>query len=431
MTTSAHTRPSFGRFVTFLGIAVAATIPAIALRTGGWRPDPLLDALLFGMAILAAGFMLSWGAEAAEKRISQGLIVAIIALITVLPEYAVDFYYAYVAGQNPGSSYVHYAAANMTGANRLLVGLAWPLLMFIHWLRTRQREIVLSSVNAAEIIFLLIGSAWSFTILLRDEIGLLDTTVLIAIFGAYLWRAGQLPKADEDEDEDDEPGPAAALAALSLRRQWLIMGALTVIAAAVILVSAEPFAEAMVDSGRRLGFDEFLLIQWLAPLASEAPAVTIAILFVLSGRAAAGLTTMISDKINQWTLLVGMLPLAMSFGAGGLTALPLDARQHEEFFLTAAQSLFGIALLLRLRLHLVGAVALAVLFLAQIGLALRFLGDSAATIATLTWLAWAYLALAAGLFAANIRSLGHLLRIGISSRHPEAHLPTEHRRNDA
>lgn len=50
---------------------------------------------------------------------------------------------------------------------------------------------------------------------------------------------------------------------------------------------------------------------------------------------------MVSDKINQWTLLVGMLPLAMSLGAGGLTALPLDARQHEEFLLTAAQSLWS------------------------------------------------------------------------------------------
>jgi hypothetical protein len=37
----------------------------------------------------------------------------------VLPEYAVDFYYAYAAGQDPSSNYVHYAAANMTGANRL------------------------------------------------------------------------------------------------------------------------------------------------------------------------------------------------------------------------------------------------------------------------------------------------------------------------
>ncbi len=56
--------------------------------------------------------------------------------MTVLPEYAVDLYYAYQAGKvGPGSEYVHYAAANMTGANRLLVGLAWPLLVAIHWAR--------------------------------------------------------------------------------------------------------------------------------------------------------------------------------------------------------------------------------------------------------------------------------------------------------
>ena len=405
MTSPVHTRASLGRFAVYLGIAVAITVPALALRLGGWRPDPLLDALLFGGAILAAGFMLSWGAEAAEKRISQGLIVAAIALITVLPEYA-------VAGQNPDSNYVHYAAANMTGANRLLVGLAWPTLVLIHWFRTRERQIDLAPVNAAEVTFLLIGSIWSFTILLRNEIGLLDTVVLVAVFGVYVWRVSRLPKAEEGED--DEPGPAAALATLSSGRQWLVMGALTIVAAAVILVSAEPFAEAMVGSGRVLGFDEFLLIQWLAPLASEAPAATIAILFVLSGRAANGLATMISDKINQWTLLVGMLPLAMSLGAGSFSALPLDARQHEEFFLTAAQSIFGIALLLRLRLSLWGALALAILFLVQVGLALRFLGGETAAIATLTGLAWAYLALAMIVFIANAKSFGLLLRVGIS-----------------
>lgn len=412
-------KPSLRRFGVYLGAALVAALPAVALRVGGSRPEPLLDAGLFGVAILAAGFMLSWGAEAAEKRVSQGLIVAAIALVTVLPEYAVDFYYAYAAGQDPNSNYVHYAAANMTGANRLLVGLAWPLLVLIHWLRTRQRQIDLAPVNAAEIAFLLIGSIWSFAILLRDEIGLVDTGVLVAIFAAYVWRVSSLPKATEDEE--DEPGPAAALTTLAPARQWWAMGALTVVAAAIILVSAEPFAEAMIDSGRRLGFDEFLLIQWLAPLASEAPAVTIAVLFVLSGRAANGLATMISDKINQWTLLVGMLPLAMSLGAGKLSALPLDARQHEEFFLTAAQSLLGIALLLRLRLSIWGALALAGLFSVQIALALNFLGDDARTIASLTWLGWGYLALAAAIFLLNARSFGHLLRVGISARHPETH----------
>lgn len=413
---------TFGRFFAYFGAALITAIPAVALRTAGWRPDPLLDAAIFGFAILAGGFMLSWGAEAAEKRVSQGLIIAAIALVTVLPEYAVDFYYAFAAGKDPASNYVHYAAANMTGANRLLVGLAWPLLVLIHWLRTRTRRIELAPLNAVEIVFLLIGSIWSFMILLRDQIGILDTVVLIGVFAVYVWRVSHLPKAEEDEE--DEPGPAAALTTLSPARQWLAMGGLTIIAAVIILISAEPFAEAMIDSGRRLGFDEFLLIQWLAPLASEAPAVTIAVLFVLSGRAANGLTTMISDKINQWTLLVGMLPLAMSLGAGKFVALPLDARQHEEFFLTAAQSLLGIALLLGLELSLWGALALAGLFAIQIALAFRFMGDEARTIASLTWMAWGYLALAAAIVARNAKSFGHVLRIGLFGSRPIMPLST-------
>ncbi|MBL7373361.1 sodium:proton exchanger, partial [Escherichia coli] len=83
---------------------------------------------------------------------------------------------------------------------------------------------------------------------------------------------------------------------------------------------------------------------------------------------------------NQWTLLVGMLPLAVSLGAGQLSSLPLDARQHEEFFLTAAQSLFGIALLLRLGLSLLGAAALAGLFIVQVVLAVAWQGDEARTV---------------------------------------------------
>ncbi|KGB54694.1 Sodium/calcium exchanger family protein [Sphingopyxis sp. LC81] len=393
-----------------VAVAVLAMLPAIYFRVTDWRPDPILDAMVFGAAILAAGFMLSWGAETAEGQISAGLILAVVAIITVLPEYAVDIYYAWRAGQAPQSDYVHYAAANMTGANRLLVGIAWPLLVLLHWWRTRSQSIQLAPVNSVEILFLLIPSLYAFSILMKDSISFVDSILLIAIFIAYLWRVGSLPKVEEEgEDEDEEVGLAAEIEKLPVRRQWALMGGLALTAATVIFVSAEPFAEAMIDSGRILGIDEFLLIQWLAPLASEAPAVTVAILFVLSNRAAAGLTTMISDKINQWTLLVGMLPLAMSVGAGSLMALPLDARQHEEFFLTAAQSLFGLALLLRLRLGIGGAIALSVLFSAQIGLAFTFRDDEALTIRTLTWLGWGYLALAAAIVAMNWKGLKQIL----------------------
>lgn len=77
-----------------IAIAVIAMLPAIYFRATGLRPDPLVSAAVFGAAILAAGFMLSWGAETAEGQISAGLILAVVAIITVLPEYAVDIYYA-------------------------------------------------------------------------------------------------------------------------------------------------------------------------------------------------------------------------------------------------------------------------------------------------------------------------------------------------
>ncbi len=177
----------------------------------------------------------------------------------------------------------------------------------------------------------------------------------------------------------------------------------------------------MVETGRVIGINEFLLIQWLAPLASEAPAVSVAVLFVLANRAGNGLTAMISDKINQWTLLVGMLPLAMSVGAGVASALPLDARQSEEFFLTAAQSLFGLALLLRLRLSITSALALVGLFSVQVYLAFHYRNDEARTIVTLTWLAWAYLGLSAILFSINSRRLVVILRTAFLT--PSAAIP--------
>ena len=53
------------------------------------------------------------------------------------------------------------------------------------------------------------------------------------------------------------------------------------------------------------------------------------------GRAAKGMGALISSKVNQWTLLVGTLPIVFSIAAGGLHGLPIDAHQREELLLTA------------------------------------------------------------------------------------------------
>lgn len=395
----------------YIALAVAATLPGLIVRLTGIHLAPVAGTAVFFAALLAAGLLLSWGVEAAEKHVSRGLAIAVLALITVLPEYAVDIYFSYMAGKNPGSEYVGFAAANMTGANRLLVGTAWSLVVLIYWWRSGgKRGIELRRENLLEIGFLALSSVYAFVIVLKHRIDLFDTVVLVAMYLVYLWLAGR--QTSEEAGEEIEVGPAAALAALPKNQQYAIITALAVFAAAVILALAEPFAESLIAMGANLGVNQFLLIQWLAPLASEAPAVIVTILLALALRPTAALAALISDKINQWTLLVGMIPLAFSIGLGGIGHLPLDARQSEEFFLTAAQSLFALALLLCLRLSFRGAIALLALFLVQLGISFVYRNDEATTIRSLTYMAWLYLILTAGLMSwnraylvANIRAL--------------------------
>ena len=122
----------------------------------------------------------------------------------------------------------------------------------------------------------------------------------------------------------------------------------------------------LVHTGQKLGVDEFLLVQWLAPLASETPEFLVAALLAVRGKATAAVALLLAAKVNQWTLLVGSLALAYSAGAGQLAALPLGQRQVGEVLLTAAQSLFGLAVLAGLSFSLREAALLAALFVGQL-----------------------------------------------------------------
>ena len=121
-----------------------------------------------------------------------------------------------------------------------------------------------------------------------------------------------------------------------------------------------------METGKEFGVDEFLLVQWLAPLASEAPEFIVALMFVWRGHASVGMRTLVSSKVNQWTLLVATLPLVFSVGAGGPAAMPLVERQQHELWLTAAQSLFAVVLIAHFAVNRWEALALLVPFVAQL-----------------------------------------------------------------
>src|SRR5207302_2383972 len=136
-------------------------------------------------------------------------------------------------------------------------------------------------------------------------------------------------------------------------------------ATAIVLSAAGPFATALVQGGRQLGIDEFLLVQWLAPVSSESPELLVAAVLALRGHQDSALGTLLSAKVNQWTLLVGSLPIAYAIGGGGGGGIALDGRPTEAFMLTARQTVLGFAVLADLHLHLWEAIALLALFALQ------------------------------------------------------------------
>lgn len=344
-----------------MSMAVLFTVPGFFLRLVHPEFAPPMTAIITGAAILGASFLLLWACDAAQKDVSQALALAVVALIAVLPEYAVDMYFTWQAGQHPGSDYAHYAIANMTGANRLLIGIAWTVIAAIFWLKT-GRGVELEEDRRTEILFLGFATLYAFLIPIKGSLAWYDGLVFMGLYAWYIRLASRRPCQECELD-----GPAELLGRLPKTKRRLATALMFLFSAGVILSNAELFSESLVGTGKVLGINEFLLVQWLAPIASEAPEFTVAVMFALRGHAAVALGSLISAKLNQWTLLVGTIPAVFGLSSGSLeTPIPMGGFQMNEILLTAAQSLLAVTLLVGLRLDPKAALLLFVLFIGQL-----------------------------------------------------------------
>jgi len=340
-------------------LAIVSTLPGSWLGLTHAHISPITGAIISGVAIFGAAFMLSWAAEAAQIDISQGLAIAILALIAVLPEYAVDFVFTWNSAHDPSQK--AYALANMTGANRLLVGLGWPVVLFLYVFFKKKKQIVLEESQRVEIFYLALATLYSFTIPLKGSLNLVDTVILVGLYVMYARRTAQMESA-----EPELVGPVKIVANMKTVPRRVCTGLLFLFSGAVIFLVAEPFAESLVASGRLLKINEFLLVQWLAPLASELPEFVIAATWTLRGSASLAMRALISSKVNHWTLLVGTIPLVYAISGGKIMPFELDLVQDHELYLTAAQSLFAVAVFVNLRMSRLEASALFALFMAQL-----------------------------------------------------------------
>ena len=314
--------------------------------------------------LLASAMFIAWAAESAQFFIAQGFALAILAWLQTLPEFAVEAVLAWHQA-------LPYLLANLTGALRLLTGLGWPMIYlsaaYFHKRNTGRRldHIQLEDQHSIQVIGLLVSLVYAAVVWWEGALHLHDAAALTAIYAAYLWILGRMPPESEEGIDELERIPRAIVLSPRTRRIALIAG-LFVAGGALIYFTAEPFLASLLALATLLGIPNFVFIQWAAPFVSEFPEMLSTFYFARTvTRAPMALMNMVSSNINQWTLLMAMLPVVLSLSRGAVSAIPLDGQQELELLMTVGQALLAMLFLMDMALAWWEAAALFALWAVQ------------------------------------------------------------------
>ncbi len=375
---------------TAAGVAVGGVVVHFL---GPLLPVPLA-AIGLGLGVLGASFMLAWAADAGEAVFSGGLVLAAVALVGVLPEYIIEVHFAF-------TQQAELVTANLTGATRLLLTAAVALPLLLVLLRRREGgtsaddPIRLAEPRRLELGVLLVSAVFAVQIVVRGSLTVFDGVVLLALYVVYARRVQGTPN-----EEPAVVGVAAGLLSLPPRYQRPAVAALLLSAAGVVVLIANPFTHALLQTGTSLGMDPYVLIQSVVPAATEAPELVVVAVLVANRRPAQGLAVLLAASVSQWTLGMGSLPIAYLAGGGGV-ALPLAAREQVELGFTTALTIFVVAALATLRPARVDAILIVVVFAIQLIYPTPFTRFAAGFV---------LLAFAVDLLVARRRQLGPILR---------------------
>jgi cation:H+ antiporter len=175
----------------------------------------------------------------------------------------------------------------------------------------------------------------------------------------------KIPSRDEEEAGDLEYIPRKILSLRKNLRNAVII-TLFVAGGLILYFVAHPFLESMLAVAMAMGVSEFVFVQWVSPFLSEFPEKVSAFHWARQARKAPmALMNMVSSNINQWTMLIAMIPFVYSYGMGAPSEIQFDLHQKEEILLTLAQAFVGFMLLLNMNFSWYEAAGLFILWLAQ------------------------------------------------------------------
>jgi len=325
----------------------------------------LILALFTFASVVAAAMMIAWAAEASQYSISQGLALAIVAIVQTLPEFFVEGAIAWNAGKDP-VGWLPNVTANFTGANRLLTGLGWPLILFTAMLsktgnkRSGLHVIALRKEQSIEVVFMLGATLYYVLIWLRGSLEIVDTIVLLAAFLGYLWMLSRLPSEREDPQAVLDASPRAIVDLRTRKHRIMAILGLFSFSGLVFVFISTPFVDsintiAVALFGAGAGF---FFIQWIAPFLSEFPEKVTAFHWARKVKLAPmALLNFVSSAVNELTALVAIIPIVFALSIGAIGPVSLAAHR-DEVLLTMAQSLYACVCLMDLKYDVRNALLL-------------------------------------------------------------------------
>jgi cation:H+ antiporter len=356
-----------------------------------------LHALWTFPGVVLASFVIAWAAESAQFFMSQALSLAILAWLQTLPEFAVA---AVIAWEQK----LPLITANFTGSLRLLTGLGWPMIYFTAAISAKNRQframraelaacrargeagggadgarglhpeianrafldpVYLDKEHAVEVMALIPPLLYFWVIFFKGTLNLIDSLFLLLCYVAYLIVARNIPPKEEDGTHE-LPRVTQRVMSLGGWKRPLAVVVLFLAGGAGIMFIARPFLHSMLALAVSLGVSQFLFIQCVAPFLSEFPEKLSAFYWARTVRKAPmAFMNMVSSNINQWTVLVAMLPIVYCVSRGGYSVIVFDSFQKLEILLTMAQAILGFFMLANMEFRAFEAGGLFVLWLVQ------------------------------------------------------------------
>ncbi len=347
----------FFQYVALILFAVLGIL-AVVLE----RDSVFLVAFFTFASVVCTAFLISWAAEASEFSVSRGLALAVVAIVQTLPEFFVEGTIAWKAGKDL-VNWEGNVIANFTGANRLLTGLGWPLILITLAVQRRRKHslgetgptvVRLRKEQSIEVVFLLASSLWYVVVLLKGTLTFVDTMVLGAIFVLYMWLLSKLPSEKEDPKEVLAASPLALVELETTRHRALAIGFLFTFSGLVFLVITEPFVDSIAKIATQLlgAGSVFFFLQWIAPFLSEFPEKVTAFNWARRVKLAPmALLNLVSSSVSELTVLVAIIPVIFSLSLGEVGTIHVSAHS-VEILLTMAQSLYACASLLDLEYNM-------------------------------------------------------------------------------